>query len=155
MPADALRAFPQLGLARPEALGGALTREAVKQYARGERIVGEGEFFAGLHLLLSGQLALSIRDASGQEKEVGRLARGEYFGEKVLLSGSTSEVTVTALNDVEILVIEGANLEALLDQTPRAVREIGNVMEARRRTIRKAQSVAHAEAAPARPEPQS
>ncbi|MFH0352386.1 MAG: cyclic nucleotide-binding domain-containing protein [Chromatiales bacterium] len=155
VPADALRAFPQLGLARPEALGSALTREAVKQYARGERIVAEGEFFAGLHLLLSGQVTLSVRDTSGQEKEVGRLARGEYFGEKALLSGSTSEVTVTALDDVEILVLDGANLQALLDQTPRAVREIGNVMEARRQTIRKARSAARAQAASASPEQES
>src|SRR5262249_27036263 len=42
-----LRAFPQLGLARPGGPGAGLSRGAVRQYARGEQVVAEGEILPG------------------------------------------------------------------------------------------------------------
>jgi small-conductance mechanosensitive channel len=138
LPAEDLRVFPQLGLARAGGLGEGLSRGAVRQYARGERVVAEGEVLSGLHLILGGHVALTVRDGAGQEKEVARLARGEFFGEKALLGVAISDVTVTALEDLEVLVLEGEALQALVEQTPRAAQEVGRVLEARRRAMRKA-----------------
>jgi len=55
-----------------------------------------------------------------------------------LLGVATSDVTVAALDDLDLLVLEGEVLQALVDQTPRAAREIGRVLEARRKAVRKA-----------------
>ena len=133
-----LRLFPQLGLVRTGGIGETFSRGAVRQYARGEQVVAEGEILSGLHLILSGQVALTIGDGVGEVKEVARLSRGEFFGEKALLGLATSNVTVTALEDLGLLVLEGEQLQALIDQTPRAAREIGRVLEARRKAVRKA-----------------
>jgi CRP-like cAMP-binding protein len=111
---------------------------AVRQYARGEQIVAEGEVLSGLHLILSGHVVLTVRDRCGQEKEVGRLSRGEFFGEKALLGEVTSDVTVAAVEDLDLLVLEGEVLQTLVDQTPRAAQEIGRALEARRKAVRKA-----------------
>jgi hypothetical protein len=138
LPTGDLRAFPQLGLARAGDPGEGLSQGVVRQYARGEQVVGEGEIVTGLHLILSGHAALRVRDGAGQEKEVARLSRGEFFGEKALLGVATSDVTVTALEDLDLLVLEGEALQDLVDQTPRAVREIGRVLDARRKVVRKA-----------------
>jgi small-conductance mechanosensitive channel len=138
VPAEDLREFPQLGLARAGGPGEGLSLGTVRQYARGEQVVAEGAVLPGLHLILSGLVALTVRDGAGQEKEVARLSRGEFFGEKALLGVATSNVTVTALEDLDLLVLEGKVLQALLDQTPRAAQEIGRVLEARRKAVRKA-----------------
>jgi small-conductance mechanosensitive channel len=138
LPAGDLRAFPRLGLARAGGPGEGLSRGAVRKYARGERVVAEGEILPGLHLILSGHAALTVRDGAGQEKEVARLSRGEFFGERALLGVATSDVTVTALEDLDLLVLEGEVLQALVDQTPRAAQEIGRVLDARRKAVRKA-----------------
>jgi CRP-like cAMP-binding protein len=66
------------------------------------------------------------------------LSRGEFFGEKALLGVATSDVTVTALEDLDLLVLEGHAIQALVEQTPRAAQEIGRVLEARRKAVRQA-----------------
>lgn len=141
LPAETLRRFPQLGLARATDLGAGVSRGAVQHYARGERVVAEGECLPGLALILEGQVVLTVRDAAGQDKEVARLGVGEFFGERSLLSAAASDVTVTVLEDLEVLMLEGEALQAMIDQTPHAAREIGNVKEARRRAIRDARFV--------------
>jgi CRP-like cAMP-binding protein len=73
-----------------------------------------------------------------QEKEIATLGPGEFFGEKALLSASSSEVTVTALDDVQLIVLDGPALQRLVDQAPQAAREIGAVLEARRDALRQA-----------------
>jgi small-conductance mechanosensitive channel len=138
LPPEDLRVFPQLGLARAGGPGEGLSRGAVRQYGRGEQVVAEGEARPGLHLILSGHVALTVRDGSGEEKEVVRLSRGEFFGEKALLGVAISDVTVTALEDLDLLVLEGEGLQALVEQTPHAAQEIGRVLEARRKAVRKA-----------------
>jgi small-conductance mechanosensitive channel len=138
LPAEDLRAFPQLGLARAGGPGEGLSRGAVRQYARGEQVVVEGDVVCGLHLILSGHVALTVRDGWGQEKEVVRLSRGDFFGEKALLGVASSDATVTALEDLDLLVLQGEVLQALVEQTPRAAQEIGRVLEARRKAARKA-----------------
>jgi small-conductance mechanosensitive channel len=138
LPAEELRVFPQLGLARAGGVGAGLSRSAVRQYARGEQVVAEGEVLPGLYLILSGHVALAVRAGSGQEKEVVRLSRGEFFGEKALLGVAISDITATAQEDLDLLVLEGEVLQALVDQTPRAAQEIGRVLEARRKAVRKA-----------------
>jgi small-conductance mechanosensitive channel len=132
LPPERLRDFPQFGLSRAEGLEEAVSVSAVKTYARGEQVVGEGEALPGLHLILCGQAVLTVRDVTGRETEIARLGKGEYFGEKALLSGQVSDVTVTALEDLEVLVLDRDTLTKLLDRTPRLAREIGTVMEQRR-----------------------
>ena len=55
-----------------------------------------------------------------------------------MLGLATSNVTVTALEDLDLLVLEGEQSQALIDQTARAAREIGRFLEARRKAVRKA-----------------
>jgi small-conductance mechanosensitive channel len=140
LPVEVLRRFPQLGLGRIQECGEGVCRHAIQHYACGERVVAEGECLPGLVLVLGGQAALSVRDSSGQKREILRLGPGEFFGERALLSSSASEVTVTALEDLEVLVLEGESLQALIDQVPQAAREIGKVVEARRHAIHQARA---------------
>jgi small-conductance mechanosensitive channel len=127
--AEAARAFPQFGLANLADLD----RAVVKRFARGERVVAAGEPLHGLHLIVSGTVGLSVRDASGGERDVATLAPGEYFGEKTFLSGHTSDMTATALEDVELVVLDEDAVDRLLDQHPGLAHEFGAVLESRRR----------------------
>lgn len=133
---EELRPFAAVGLGAAEVLGGGAV--AVRHFAAGEQVVAEGEPLPGLHLILTGAVRLTVRDGTGVEKEVARLGAGEFFGEKALLTGAASDVTVTAAEDLAALVLEGERLQALIDRTPQAAREIGSVMEARRRAVREA-----------------
>lgn len=135
LPDDVLKPFRQFGLTEVDEVARRLDYGALKRYAAGERIMEEGAAFAGLYLIITGEAVVTIRDASGQEQTIARLQRGDYCGEKSLLSCQTSEVSVTATMDLEALVLDSDQLHTLLEQNPRLAREIGQVMESRRRAI--------------------
>lgn len=137
LPEESLRLFAHLGLARPEGVGTSLSRSAVRRYAAGERIVGKGEPLPGLYLILRGQVTLSAVVGT-VTREIGKLGPGEFFGERALLTAAASDVCAVATDDVEILLLEADLLRRLVEESPRVVREIGQVMDARRRALRPA-----------------
>jgi hypothetical protein len=132
LPDEALRLFAHLGLNRPDGVGPTLSRGAVRRYAAGERIVATGEPLPGLFLVLAGRVALTARDGG---RELVRLAPGEFFGERALLTAGASDVTAVAVEDVELVILSAETLHRLVEQSPRVVREIGQVMDARRRAM--------------------
>ncbi|MFO0926085.1 MAG: mechanosensitive ion channel family protein [Gemmataceae bacterium] len=135
LPQEVLKPFRQFGLTEVDEVARGLDQGSLKRYAAGERIMTEGTAFAGLYLIVSGEAVVSVRDAVGAEQTIARLQRGDYCGEKSLLSCQTSEVSVTATTDLEAVVLNSDQLHTLLEQNPRLAREIGQVMEARRRAI--------------------
>jgi hypothetical protein len=137
LPREAIEAFPRFGLGDQAA---AASRRAVKHYAKGEIVVAEGHILGGLHLLLRGRAALTTANADGEAVPIATLTRGEYFGESALLSTGVSDVTITALDDLEVLVLESEWLRNLIDRTPHLSREIGDVMEYRRKSLRSART---------------
>ncbi len=135
LPPEITWVFPRFDLAQGAIAGKPVSRSEVKHYAKGERVVVEGERLPGIHLILKGQAVLTTRDHAGAEVEIARLDRGEFFGEQSLVSSKASEVTVTAAQDLELLILDSEGLTVMLGRTPHLTREISHVMEARRKTI--------------------
>jgi small-conductance mechanosensitive channel len=139
LPGETIAAFPRFPLAN-ESAASAPSRRAVKQYAKGEIIISEGQNLSGLQLVLRGTVSLTTATTGGTTVPIATLGRGEFFGESALLSAGASDVTVTALQDVEILVLESDWLRNLIDRAPHLSREIGDVMEYRRKSLRLARA---------------
>jgi small-conductance mechanosensitive channel len=135
LPAEITRVFPRFDLANGDIAGKPVSRSEVKHYAKGERVVVEGERLLGVHLILKGEAVLNALNHAGKEVEIARLGRGEFFGEQSLVSSNVSEVTVTAAADLELLILDSEGLGAMLHRTPNLTREISCVMEARRKAI--------------------
>jgi small-conductance mechanosensitive channel len=133
---ETLQAFPHLGLTDPD-LSETVSRGSLRHYARGEQVVKEGQRLSGLHLIVKGQVSRSVRNDRGVEIETARLERGDFFGEKSLLASAPSDVTITALEDLELLVLEGDVVRSLIEQAPYLSHQI-EVMEARHRVLEKA-----------------
>ena len=100
--------------------------------------VKEGQRLTGLHLIVRGRVVLTARHAGGHDVEIARLEAGDFFGEKSLLSGVPSDATVTALEDLELLVLESDVMQQLIERTPYLVQQIGEAMETRRRALYRA-----------------
>ncbi len=136
---EALEIFSHLGITDREAPK-AISRGAIKHYARGEHVVREGQRLSGLHLIVRGRVLLTTKHANGQDVEVARLEAGDFFGEKALLAGAPSDATVTALEDLELLVLESDVLHQVIERTPYLVQQIGDAMEVRRRALYQARA---------------
>ena len=136
-----LKSFPQFSAKEAGEKSLVSSRAVFKKYAAGERVITEGDNLPGLHLILKGNAALSVRDRSGIDQEIARVGKGEYFGEQAIVSSQSSEISVTALEDLEVLVLDPECLNVLLDEMPRLAREIGGLMDLRRKAAQSARKV--------------
>ena len=139
-PQEITESLQGLGLTQQSEITNRLEQATVRSYGRGEIVIQQGEKLTGLHLIVSGEARLSRQDESEGQQEIGRLGRGEFFGERALISWQISEMTVEAVGDLEILILDGDLLHSTLESSPRAVREIGNVIESRDRDLRRRRS---------------
>jgi small-conductance mechanosensitive channel/CRP-like cAMP-binding protein len=130
--------FVPLGPEELELLG----HDAVRQdYGRGERIVHQGEPGDSLYLIEEGTAVVSVKDEHGTEREVTRLSRGEFFGEMALLTGEPRSASVTAADDLTVLVVYKEALQSMLARRPPLAEEMAEIMEARRQGLRAIQEL--------------
>jgi thioredoxin reductase (NADPH) len=83
-------------------------------YPKGDTIARVGEPTKGLHVVLSGKIEVTRRDASGQHGMIVVHEAGSFMGELAQLSGRPSLIDAHALEDVDALVISPDRLRALL-----------------------------------------
>src|SRR5262249_59727609 len=87
-----------------------------------------------------GTAGVSVRDEQGGRREVARLARGEFFGEMALLTGEPRTATVTAADDLSVLVIFKETMQNMLGRRPPLANEIAEIVAARRSGLRAMQA---------------
>ena len=113
-------------------------REALRQrlkhvvFAGGENVFVEGSQAHSLYIVERGELAVFVQDSSGREVEVGRLGPGDAFGEMALLTGEPRSATVRAVSESALYRIDKDAFAEVLAANPRLLREISQLMEARR-----------------------
>jgi small-conductance mechanosensitive channel/CRP-like cAMP-binding protein len=108
-------------------------------FGRGERVVHQGEPGDAMYVVLKGSAVVTLAaadDPGGAEREVARLARGEFFGEMALLTGEPRSASVTAAEDLAVLVIHKDALQTTLQSRPGLVQEMAEIVEARRAGLR-------------------
>jgi CRP-like cAMP-binding protein len=84
----------------------------------GERIVSELESGADVYVMLRGEAEVSLEAGRGEKEVLGRLSPGHAFGEMSSLTGELRSATVTALGDVEALVLPDAVFDELRERRP-------------------------------------
>jgi CRP-like cAMP-binding protein len=119
-----------------------LSRDAVRQqYGHGEFVVRQGDPGDALFVILEGTAIVSVRDEQGAVREVARLSRGEFFGEMALLTGEPRTASVTAADDLSVLVIFKETMQGMLARRPPLASEIAEIVAARRSGLRAIQEL--------------
>lgn len=85
-----------------------------RRFKAGERPIVAGETADGMLLILEGQLAISHKDAFGQDVPIVEHGPGEFSAELAQLSGAPALVDGLAITDIEALLIPPERLRALL-----------------------------------------
>jgi CRP-like cAMP-binding protein len=87
-------------------------------------------------VILSGTAIVTILTPERAEREVARLSRGEFFGEMALLTGEPRSASVTAVDDLEVVVIHKESLQGMLTARPGLAQEMAEIVELRRTGLR-------------------
>ena len=85
---------------------------------KGEFFYQKGEPLPGMHLVISGQVKLSLTNSAGMETIVMMAGPGESFGEEILCPGKHSPVSAQANKDSLVVVLQPAALRAAMAKQP-------------------------------------
>jgi NTE family protein len=97
---------------------------------KGSTLCSEGEPGDSFCIIGSGLAHVISRDQEG-ERLVAELKRGDFFGDRSLLTGEPRSATVRAALDVELFVLGRNDFEQLLYRNPRVAYHIGRIISSR------------------------
>jgi CRP-like cAMP-binding protein len=109
----------------PDAQLKAVVRQAiVRRFVRGDVIFRRGDPGDSLMAILSGRIKICISNAHAKEVVLTFLAAGDITGEMAVLGGRERTADAIALEDSELLVIQGRDLIPVLKAHPDFMLEI-------------------------------
>lgn len=100
-------------------------------YARGERVFEQGEEGHTFYIIWSGHVCVRVRSEAGEDVEVAKLERGNYFGEMSLLTGETRTASVVAMDDCDLLELDRSSFSDLLTMNPDVAETISQIIARR------------------------
>jgi len=104
-------------------------------------VIKQGAENNSLYIVVAGSAMMMVRDAIGNSHEMLMVKNGEFFGEMTLFSGETSPISVTAVEDLEVMMISAEAVNQMIDRQPNFAREISQILETRRRVVNTIQSI--------------
>ena len=105
-------------------------RVELVRFNPGQVICRQGEPADSFYLVRIGFVKVS-EERPGGDLVLAYLARGGYFGEIALLTGSPRTATCTALDHVEVVRIAGEDFRLMLDRFPEVRRSLDNIAHER------------------------
>ena len=103
-------------------------------YAPRRCLVGELEAGADVFVILAGEAEVSVDAKGGQRHVLRKLGPGSAFGEMSSLTGALRSATVTAVTEVEALIIADADFDRLREERPEVALALAREMAGRLRT---------------------
>jgi CRP/FNR family transcriptional regulator, cyclic AMP receptor protein len=94
----------------------------------GDVVARQGERGSECFIVASGTATIHVGGA-----DVGRVGPGDFFGEMALLDGGPRSATVTAADDMQLLILDRRELNDLLDAAPSVARKMLAVLGQRLR----------------------
>ncbi|MEO1692496.1 MAG: cyclic nucleotide-binding domain-containing protein, partial [Cyanobacteria bacterium J06631_6] len=107
-----------------------------RYFGAGEQAITQGMESDEFYAIVRGKAVVTTSpENSHKEIEITELLEGDFFGESALSGKNISGVTVTALSDLELLILPIEEIQNALEQSSGLRQEIGAVIESRRRAI--------------------
>jgi len=118
-----LRSVPVLAALTPDFIDHLRARVELLRFAPGQVICTQGEPADSFYLVRLGFVKVS-QQRPGGDLVLAYLARGSYFGEMALLTGTPRTATCSALDHVEVVRVSGEDFQLMLDRFPEIRRKL-------------------------------
>lgn len=134
--AESLQSIPSfVPLDTPDNIQNLSQDITLKHFGAGEKVIQQGHASNALYIMIVGQAIMTVRDKDDRDHEVLPIKAGEFFGEMTLFSGEPSTVSITAAEDLEVMMISANEVNQMIERQPSFSREISQVLEIRRRAV--------------------
>jgi putative ABC transport system ATP-binding protein len=85
-----------------------------QRFAPGDTIIREGDPGEEFFLVAAGRVSVTMRHPGDTEREVAVLGKGQFFGERALITGEPRNATVRALDEVDAYVLDQKDFHTAL-----------------------------------------
>ncbi|MBX7144908.1 MAG: mechanosensitive ion channel [Oligoflexia bacterium] len=130
-----IQAIPLFSSLSSEELASLAQDSVLLDFACGEKVVHQGDRGDSLYIIRQGEAAVSVTDSQGKGHEVARLRSGDFFGEMALLTGEPRSATVSATEDMQIVVVYKEALRAIMEHRPELARTLAKIMRDRQSAL--------------------
>ena len=89
-----------------------------RRFRKGEFVFHQGDVGNRVYIVQSGEVEVIREDPDGSKAAVEHLGKGDYFGEKALLTDAPRRSTVRAVTDITTLAIERRDFHSLFSGIP-------------------------------------
>lgn len=135
--ASYMKSLPSLAMVEDEVLEEIASQATLAHFGRGESILVQGQMDVEMHFILAGRATVFFVTDEGRRQTLADLGRGDFFGYSALLANEPNPAAVTAVEDLEVLVIETDAVQKMLNKNPRFAQQLGAVAASRQGAIRK------------------
>jgi small-conductance mechanosensitive channel len=110
-------------------------RSTTRLFSAGEVVVRQGDESSELFIVMRGEVSVVLdgekASPSSTEREVSRLAAGQFFGEMAMVTGERRKATVKATAETELLVLSRSAFEEVLHKAPEVAEALSVVLAKR------------------------
>lgn len=108
---------------------------AERRYSSGEKIVRQGDTGSEFFIVASGNVRVTVRREDGRAVDLGTFGPGFFFGEMSLLTGEPRRATITATEDVDVLVVGKGEFREIIAAHPKTADKLSRAIENRQADI--------------------
>ncbi len=108
---------------------------AERRYAVGERVVRQGDAGSEFFIVVSGKVRVTVRREDGRAVDLGTFGPGFFFGEMSLLTGEPRRATITATEEVDLLVVGKNEFREIIAAHPKIADKLSRAIEKRKTDI--------------------
>jgi len=95
-----------------------------QNFKLGETIFKESETGQSLYVIRSGEVKASVSAPNGESFTLTLLKDGDIFGQMSFVDARPRSATIMAVSDVETIIMEKSDFEAIIDDNPRLIHKI-------------------------------
>ncbi len=134
--ASYIKSLPSLAMVDDSVLNEIASQAGLAHFGRGESVIDQGQQGVKVHFVLAGSAIATTRDISNRKHTIATMTRGDFFGYSALLANEPSPMTVTAAEDLEVLVLEVDAVQTMLNKSPRFSQQMSTVITARQSKLK-------------------
>jgi len=128
---DLLEQVPFLAVLDRDTLQELAESALVRHYRARQLVVSELEFGTDVFVIARGEAEVSVDSQSGERQVLDRIGPGVAFGEMASLTGELRSATVRAVSELELLVIQDRDFDALRLRRPEVALALSRILATR------------------------
>lgn len=134
--ASYMKSLPSLAMVEDAVLEEMASQARFAHFGKGESAIFQQQQDVKLHFVLAGSAIAISQDSKGKKYTIAEMGRGDFFGYSAILANEPSPMTVTAVEDLEVLILEIDAVQKMLNETPRFAQQLSSVIDARQNRLK-------------------